>query len=333
MELNIVWFVLLVVLFSGYVILDGFDLGVGMIHFKAKNDTERRTMLNAIGPFWDGNEVWLITAGGALFAAFPNVYATVFSGFYTAFMLFLLVLIGSKEESVRWRSAWDHVFHVSSYLIALLLGVSLGNILSGVPIVIINGSKEFGGNFFTLLNPFSVLVGLVAVLGLRMHGSIYIALKTEGDLRDRVAGSIKRSFAFFLAAYAIAGIWIWIAMPQITSNFINHPIWLVFQLLAATGFVFVWIFSGKKDYMKAFLASALILLSSIAMSGIGIFPNLLIASNNPADSLTIFADSSSQPTLFTMMIIALIFVPIILIYKFIVYRIFKGKVKVESGSY
>lgn len=341
MELNIIWFVLLVVLFSGYVVLDGFDLGVGMIHFKSRSDHDRRIMLNSIGPVWDGNEVWLITAGGALFAAFPNVYATVFSGFYTAFMLFLMVLIGravsiefrSKVESATWRRTWDQVFHVSSYLITLLLGVSLGNILTGVPINVIGGVKEFGGNFFSLISPFAIAVGIVAVLGLRYHGSLFMMLKSDGELRNSIESGLRRSFYYFLIAYAFVGVWIWTDMPHLTANFREYPVWLILQLVAIICFVGLWISMGSRKYMQAFIFSALILVLSIAMCGVGIYPNLLISSGNPADSLTIFADSSSQRTLLTMLIIALIFVPIILIYKYFVYRIFKGKTQIDHNSY
>ena len=341
MELNIIWFVLLVVLFSGYVVLDGFDLGVGMIHFKARNDHDRRIMLNSIGPVWDGNEVWLITAGGALFAAFPNVYATVFSGFYTAFMLFLLVLIGravsiefrSKVELASWRQTWDQVFHISSYLIALLLGVSLGNILTGVPIDVIAGVKEFGGDFFSLLSPFAIAVGVVAVLALRFHGSLFMLIKSDGALHGVIESGLRRSFYYYLIAYAFVGVWIWTDMPHLTANFREYPVWLVLQLGAIISFVALWIGIGRRQFMKSFIYSSIILVFSIAMCGVGIYPNLLISSGNPADSLTIFADSSSQRTLQTMLIIALIFVPIILVYKFIVYRIFRGKTEIDNNSY
>jgi len=177
MDLNTVWFILIGVLFAGYAILDGFDFGVGALHLFVKDDIERRTFLNAIGPVWDGNEVWLITGGGALFAAFPEVYATVFSGFYLALFLLLVVLIfravgiefRSKRESPRWRSNWDIAFSVSSYVIALLLGVAMGNIIIGVPL---NQSHEFIGNFWTLLNPYTVIVGITTVALFMMHGEI-----------------------------------------------------------------------------------------------------------------------------------------------------------------
>lgn len=341
MELNIIWFILLIVLFSGYIILDGFDLGVGMLHFKAKTDTERRIMINSIGPVWDGNEVWLITAGGALFAAFPNVYATVFSGFYTAFILFLLVLIlrvasiefRSKVENTSWRSFWDFIFNLSSYLIALLLGVSLGNIVSGVPITLIDGVKEYGGTFWNLLHPYAIFLGLTAVLALRFHGQLYITMKTENDLRERFTKSFNLIFYLYFAFYVIQAIWAFIAYPYTLDNYLKVPIWFILPAIVLVCFILIPIYFKKNKIGTAFFLSSLILFISVAMVGIGIYPNLVIANNDPNLSLTIFTDSSSQKTLMTMLIIALIFFPIVLIYKIFVYRIFKGKVKLDSTSY
>jgi len=232
MELNIIWFVLLTVLFGGYVVLDGFDLGVGMIHLGLKSDLERRTSLNAIGPVWDANEVWLITAGGALFAAFPDVYATVFSGFYTAFMLFLLVIIGraisiefrGKVESDKWKKTWDFIFCLSSYLIVLLLGVSLGNIITGIPIY---QDKEYAGTFFTLLNPYAVMTGITAVLLIRMHGKIFLAVKTEGEIQQRVAKGINSSLILFVIAYIFHGAWTIILYPGVIKNFLFGSFYLL----------------------------------------------------------------------------------------------------------
>jgi cytochrome d ubiquinol oxidase subunit II len=341
MELNIVWFILLVVLFSGYVILDGFDLGVGMNFFKAKTDEERRILLNSIGPVWDGNEVWLITAGGALFAAFPNVYATVFSGFYTALILVLLVLIGrvvaiefrSKDDRPGWRNFWDVVFLISSYLITLLLGVALGNIVAGVPIVEINGVKEFGGTFFTLLRPYTIFYGLTAVIALKMHGLYYASIKTEGELNARIKKSIPKLTILFLVFYLIQMGWTFLDYTMSAANFINHNFWFVLPVITIASLIIAMRLSKMGKAFAAFIFTSLSLLMGIATVGVGIFPNLLIASNNPANSLTIFTDASSPGTLMTMLVIACIFVPIVLIYKFFVYRIFKGKVKLDSSSY
>ena len=191
MDLNIIWFLLIAVLLIGYAILDGFDLGVGVLHLFTKDENERRININSIAPVWDGNEVWLLTAGGALFAAFPIVYATVFSGFYLAFMLLLFALIfravsmefRGKVDSPKWRSVWDWAFGLGSLLPALLYGVAIGNILRGIPI---NSEGYFTGNFFSLLNPYSILVGLLSLVLFTMHGSIYLSMKSAGAHRERV---------------------------------------------------------------------------------------------------------------------------------------------------
>jgi len=341
MELNIIWFILLIVLFSGYVVLDGFDLGVGMLHFKAKTDDERRILLNSIGPVWDGNEVWLITAGGALFAAFPNVYATVFSGFYTAFMLFLLVLIGravsiefrSKVENPKWRITWDVVFHISSYLIAILLGVTLGNLIAGVPITTIDGVKEFDGSFLGLLNPYSIFLGCTAAIALRFHGSLYLLMKTSGELKERIEKRVKFLMILFIMFLALLTIWTWFANSHHTENFLYNPIWFIFPLLIIISFILIPKFLNKQKYFTGFVFSSLILVSCIVITEIGLYPNLLYSNTNPLNSLNIFEDASSQKTLMVMLIIALIGVPLMLIYKFFVYRIFKGKVQIDSNSY
>ena len=210
MWLNITWFVLYVVIIAGYVILDGFDLGVGMLSpFLAKDDTEKRIFLNAIGPVWDGNEVWLVLGGGALFAAFPLVYASLFSGFYLAMMLVLLVLIlrtvaiefRSKRESQRWRSTWDWFFFGSSLGITLLLGVALGNVIRGVPL---DQQGNMDISLVDLLNPYSLFVGITAVAMLCLHGSIFLAMKVEGDLLDRVKAAIPRLMAVFFVLMTVA---------------------------------------------------------------------------------------------------------------------------------
>jgi cytochrome bd ubiquinol oxidase subunit II len=209
LDLNTVWFVLVGALFTGYVILDGFDLGVGVLHlFAARRDEERRVFLNAIGPVWDGNEVWLVTGGGALFAAFPAVYATVFSGFYLAFMALLCALIfravaiefRSKHPSPRWRALWDASFALGSFGSALLIGIAMGNIVRGVPI---DARGEFAGTFPGLLQPYALLMGVTTVALFAMHGAIYLVLKTEGELQARIRGWVNPLIIAFILCYAI----------------------------------------------------------------------------------------------------------------------------------
>ena len=338
MDLNIIWFILIAVLLIGYIILDGFDMGVGMLHMTAKSDTERRIMINAIGPVWDGNEVWLITGGGALFAAFPHVYATVFSGFYSAFMLFLTVLIGravaiefrSKVESPSWRKIWDWIFHVSSYLIALLLGVTLGNLITGIPV---GPDMEFTGTFFGLLNPYAVFCGITAVLLIRLHGTIYMTMKTDGEFRDRFVSKITRTLIIYFVVSLGLHAWTIFQYPQVTENMMNTPIWFIFPVLIILSVILIPGFVKKQKFFTAFTFSSLIILSSISMVAVGIFPNMVISNPGIENSLTIYNAASSQGTLETMLIIALIGVPLVLSYTVVVYRVFRGKVEIGPSSY
>ncbi len=337
MDLNIIWFILIVTLFVGYIVLDGFDLGVGMTYFVSKTDDERRLMLNSIGPLWDGNEVWLITAGGALFAAFPHVYATVFSGFYTAFMLFLLVLImravslefRSKVESASWRKTWDILFNVASYLIILLLGVAFGNIASGLPI---DENMEFAGNFFTLLNPYSIFLGLTAVTLIRLHGKLFLLLKTEGELFDRIKSTVKKGYFIFLVFYAVLIVWTTMYNAHLLSVLINPAAWLI-PIICMVGIVFIPLGISKSKYFMSFLGSSIIIAGSIIFVAAGIFPNFVISSTIPTNSLTIYNAASSAATLYNMLIIALIGLPLVFAYQILVYRIFNGKVKIDNHSY
>ena len=228
MDLNLLWFFLVGALLTGYAILDGFDLGVGTLHLFTRTDHERRISMNSIGPVWDGNEVWLVTGGGALFAAFPEAYATAFSGFYLAFMLVLFALIfravalefRSKRPEAAWRSFWDASFSVSSTLAALLFGVAVGNMMQGIPV---GADREFSGNLLTLLTPYPIMVGVLTVAMFTMHGSIYLLLKTEGDLHRRVRMWCWRAFGFFLAIYMFTTIVTLIRVPNATRNFTDFP--------------------------------------------------------------------------------------------------------------
>ena len=337
MDYHAIWFILIVVLFVGYVVLDGFDLGVGMSFFQAKTDAERRILLNSIGPLWDGNEVWLITAGGALFAAFPDVYATVFSGFYTAFMLFLLVLITravslefrSKVENITWRKVWDALFNISSYLIILLLGVSFGNIASGIPI---DEHFEFAGNLFTLLNPYAIYLGLSAIVLIRLHGKLFLLMKTEGELFDRIKASIFRGWIIFVLFYIILFIWTSVQNAHLLKIF-ESPIAYLIPIICFAGVIGIPYFVKKEKYFMAFVSSSLVITASIVFVAAGLFPNFVLSNPIPANSLTAYDHSSSELTLHTMFIIAMIGIPLVLAYQIIVLRIFRGKVKIDNHSY
>jgi cytochrome bd ubiquinol oxidase subunit II len=337
-DLNLLWFVLLGVLLAGYAILDGFDLGVGIIHLIARNNEQRRLMINSIGPLWDGNEVWLVTFGGAMFAAFPYAYATVFSGFYTAFMLLLFALIfravsiefRSKRESKAWRSFWDWSFFAASALATLLFGVAAGNALIGIPI---DAQGNFTGSFFTLLRPFPILVGLLTVSFAAMHGSIYLYVKTEGEIQKLVHPWMWRTFGFSLIFYMLTTIFLLSIKPDATHNFITYPWSWAFVVLSIVAFANIprAIFLGRPFY--AFLSSSTTIFSLVFLFSFTLYPNLVASSLSPDNNLTIFNAASSHKTLGIMAIIALIGMPFVLAYTIAIYWAFRGKVKLTEHSY
>lgn len=338
LDLNSIWYILVGVLFSGYAILDGFDLGVGALHLFTKGDTHRRLMINAIGPVWDGNEVWLVTGGGALFAAFPIVYATAFSGFYIALMLLLFALIfravaiefRSKKPEAGWRKTWDTSFSISSVLSALLIGVALGNIARGVPL---DSAGEFAGTFWGLLNPYAILVGLTTVALFAMHGAIYILLKTEGDLHDLVRSWINRLILIFITFYVLTSVATILFMPMMTEAFRQSPILFVLPLLNALAIANIprEVHHGR-DW-RAFLSSCFSMIFLLTIFGIGMYPYLIHSIPHPEHGLDIYNAASSQKTLRIMLIIALIGMPLVIAYTTAIYRIFRGKVRLDASSY
>ena len=338
LDLNTVWFILIGVLLAGYAILDGFDLGVGALHLFTKTDNERRIMLNSIGPVWDGNEVWLVTGGGALFAAFPNVYATVFSGFYIAFILLLVVLIfravsiefRSKRESARWRNNWDIAFSISSIFIAFLAGVALGNIIQGVPLA---ADKEFLGSFWTLIGPYTVGVGITTVALFMMHGAIYVVMKTEGEMHDKIRGWVNNTIIFFVICYATITMATLIFQPHMVAHFKSFPAAFIIALLNMLAIANIprEIHLGR-DF-RAFLSSCASIAALMTLFAIGIFPNLVLSNPNPEFSLNIYDAASSARTLKIMLIIAIIGLPFVLTYTISIYWIFRGKVKLDTTSY
>lgn len=338
MDLNTTWFVLVGVLFTGYAILDGFDFGVGMLHLFTKTDEERRLMINSIGPVWDGNEVWLVTGGGALFAAFPDVYATVFSGFYIPLYLLLACLIfraisiefRSKEPWLWWRRWWDRAFGVSSFVAALLIGVALGNIIWGIPL---GADKEFQGTFFGILHPYALLVGITTVALFVMHGSIYVVMKTEGPLHEKIRGWIRNTMIFFIITYALLTVVTLLYVPHMTERIKAHPAWFLLPLINMMAIANIpreiyW----RRD-MRAFISSAVVIATLMALCAVGIFPNLVASRPFIEHSLTVWNASSSQKTLRIMLTIAAIGMPIVICYTLSIYWIFRGKVKIDSRSY
>lgn len=339
LDLNTVWYILITVLLSGYAILDGFDLGVGPWHILAKSDVERRTILNAIGPVWDGNEVWLITGGGALFAAFPAVYATAFSGFYLALMLLLLGLIfravaidfRGKQPMAWWRQVWDISFGISSILVSLLLGVALGNVVRGIPL---NGDGEYLGGFWNLLNPYSILLGLLAVALFAMHGGIYLLIKTEGELQKRLIKQIQQVSFVAAGLYILTVAVTFLCVPLVAGKFMTYPGLLILPLAGILATVAVLQFLRRGRFIRAFLSSCAALAILLIFFAVGLFPNLIFSPTESSyNSLTIYNAASSQKTLKIMLIIAAIGMPLVIAYTISIYRIFRGKVKIDAASY
>lgn len=337
-DLNSAWFILVGVLFTGYAMLDGFDLGIGALHLLTKQDEERRLLLNAIGPVWDGNEVWLVTGGGALFAAFPNVYATVFSGFYLAFVFLLVALIfravaiefRSKQSMRWWRQMWDVGFAAGSILSSFLIGVAMGNIAWGVPI---DARGEFAGTFWTLLRPYPILLGVTTIALFMMHGSIYALLKIEGKLHDKLRGWIQHIIIFFIICYAVTTMATLLYVPHMATRVRANP-WL-FSIALADMLAIANIpreISKHRDG-RAFISSCAAMAALMALFGLEMYPNLVLSNPDVEHSLTIYNAASSQKTLSIMLTIALIGVPIVLSYTVSIYWIFRGKVKLDKQSY
>ncbi|GMU23001.1 MAG: cytochrome oxidase d subunit II [Phycisphaerae bacterium] len=339
MDLPAIWFVLLGILLAGYAVLDGFDLGVGILHPLARSDHERRVFINAIGPLWDGNEVWLVTFGGALFAAFPEAYATIFSGFYTAFMLLLFALIfraasiefRSKMDSPGWRRAWDLGFFGSSLLATVLFGVAVGNGMIGVPL---NERGVFTGGFLDLLRPYPIMVGLLSVAMFAMHGALYLYLKVpQGELHARIGQWMWHTWGIFLVIYILTTMYTLVAVPRAVANFEQWP-WaagiVVVNVLAVAAIPRA-VYADKPR--QSFLASCVTILAMVMLFSMALWPNLVTARNNPEFSLTVYRSASSQKTLWIMLIIALIGMPLVLTYTAIVYWVFRRRVEIGPTSY
>lgn len=337
-DLNVIWFVLVGVLLTGYAVLDGFDLGTGALHLLARKDEHRRLMINAIGPVWDGNEVWLVTGGGALFAAFPEVYATVFSGFYLAFMLVLCVLIfravaiefRSKLPMAWWRQMWDVSFSVASIGISLLLGVAFGNVIWGVPLT---PQREFAGTFLGLLHPYALLVGVTTLALFMMHGAIYVALKTEGELQAQARGWINSAIIFFVICYGLTTMATLLYVPHMSQHMRDHPIFFGIPILTMLAIANIPREVHHGNDFGAFFSSGMTMVGLMSLVAIGIFPNLVLARPAAELSLTIYNAASSPKTLGIMLVIAGIGVPMVLAYTASIYYIFRGKVKLDSMSY
>ena len=333
--LETTWFVLWGVLWTGYFVLDGFDLGLGtLMPFLARNDGERRVIFNAQGPFWDGNEVWLLTAGGATFAAFPGTYAVMFSSLYTPLMLLLFALIlrgisfemRSKEEAAWWRNTWDACMVVGSFLPALLLGVAFANIFKGLPL---DKAGILHGNLLTLLNPYGLLGGVLFVMLFAVHGSLWLAIKASGELGGRGAAMAARLWPALLVVAVAFLVATWFA-TDLYANIGRWPLLAIFPLLAVAGLLGTRVFLAQKAYWKAWGASAATIAGATAFGVAGLYPRLLPSSLDPAATLTAFNSASSHLTLSIMLGVALVFVPIVLLYQLWVYRTFSFPISVAD---
>jgi len=330
MELQIIWFVLWSVLWAVYFMLDGFVLGSGMLqNFVAKNDTDRRVVINTLGPVWDGNEVWLITAGGATFAAFPTTYALMFSYLYTALFLLLLALIvrgvafefRGKVEDPRWKAIWDRAILVSSFLPALLFGVAFGNIFKGLPM----DAAGYHGGLLSLLNPYGLVTGVLFVLLFLVHGALYLSVKTVGAVKDR---SRATASAIWIPLLVVAVAFLAYTYPatHLFDNFLAHPALLIVPVLAVAALLAIKVFLAKGDLLKAFTASSLTIVLVVATGVTGLFPNLIPSTLDTQYSLTIYNSSSSPYTLKIMTAVIFLFLPIVIAYKIWVYRVFRAPV-------
>ncbi len=338
MDLNTLWFILIAVLYIGFFVLEGFDFGVGMLQpFIGKNDVERRVVINTIGPHWDANEVWLLTAGGATFAAFPMWYATMFSGFYLPLFLLLAALImrglalefRSKDENPKWRSFWDYAICVGSLVAALLLGVAFANLVRGVPI---DAEMNYVGGFFNLLNPYALLGGVSAVVLFILHGAIFLSMKTTGNVEERAKKVARRMWLPVVIIMLLFLIATYFQTDLLLQLGINPGL---IPLAGMAALLSVWFLLRKERFGWAFgMTSVGIAFALVTMFQI-MYPRVMISSLNPDWSLTIYNASSSPYTLTVMTIVALIFVPIVLIYQGWSYWIFRKRIvaKPETLTY
>jgi cytochrome bd ubiquinol oxidase subunit II len=331
MLLETIWFILWGVLWGIYFMLDGFDFGIGtLMPFIAADDTDRRIMYNAMGPYWDGNEVWLITAGGVTFAAFPTTYAVMFSTLYTPLLLILFALIvraaafefRAKVDSPGWRSLWDACLFIGSFAPALLFGVAFANIFQGIPF---NADYVFEGNLFTLLNPYGIAGGVFFVIVFIVHGALWLAVKTEGTIQTKAAGIAFQGWNVMFIGAVVFLAFTYVATP-LYNNYFAHPVLFVIPLIAVVGLVLMRLYIAKNAWWSAWFASSLTILAVVMFGVVGLYPNLYPSSVDPALSLTIANSSSSQLTLKIMLAVALVFVPIVIAYQVWAYHLFRDKV-------
>lgn len=339
MALETLWYAVIGISVLLYTVLDGFDLGVGALHLLARNDQQRRIFINSIGPVWDGNEVWLVIIMGGLFAGFPNVYATIFSGFYSLLMFLIAGLMfravaiefRSKRESPIWRKTWDVVFSFASILVAFMLGVLIGNMIHGIPL---DAEQNYVGDFSYFFHPYCVLVGITTTALFAMHGATYLNMKTEGETHATIQKWIQPAIFMFLFWYVATTIATLIYMPHMLETFHKSPWLFIFPLLSFFSILNIPYQIRKQNSGWAFLSSALSIALLLVLYGLGTYPVIVPSTLEPAlHSLTIYNTASTPKTLGILMIVVAIGVPLVLAYGFWVYHIFRGKVKLDKSSY
>ncbi|MCP8896248.1 cytochrome d ubiquinol oxidase subunit II [Shinella daejeonensis] len=366
--LRIIWWLLLGILLLGFAVTDGFDLGVGtLLPFVARTDVERRIVINTIGPIWEGNQVWLILGGGAIFAAWPPLYAVSFSGFYLAMFAILMALIlrpvgfkyRSKRESARWRNNWDRALFIGGFVPSLIFGVAVGNVLQGVPFRFADDMRIFyEGSFFGLLNPFALACGLLSLAMFVMHGAAWLVLKTNGEIAERARRFGATAALAVILLFALAGLWVSFGMdgyvlvgPAVTdgpanpllkdaapqagawlANYALHPWTVIAPILGFAGAAASWLLLRSRREVIPLLFSKLSIIGIISTVGLSMFPFILPSSIDPRSSLTVWDASSSHMTLFIMLVGTGIFLPLIVAYTAWVYRVLWGKVDEESVS-
>ncbi|MEL7249218.1 MAG: cytochrome d ubiquinol oxidase subunit II [Bacteroidota bacterium] len=332
------WFLLIGGVFSGYAILDGFDLGAGAWHLFFRKEKSRRIALNAVGPVWDGNEVWLVIGGGALFAGFPHVYATLLSAMYVPFMLFLLFLIlraisiefRSKEEMKWWRSMWDTTYSVASIALALALGLVLGNVLQGMPI---GADKEFAGSWLMFLNPYAFLTAFTTLALFMMHGAIYLLMKTEGRLYAKLTVLLKRAIIAFVLLFSLTSLYTLIYIPHLSDDFKAQPVLFIVPVLTFLTIANIPRLAAKRKFKPAFFFSALGIALLLVLVAIELYPTVLLSTLDPAYSIDVYTAASSEKSLGIMLLFAAIGIPLVGGYTYFVYKTFAGKVELDEMSY
>ena len=359
--LRVIWWLLLGVLLIGFAIMDGFDLGVGLLlPFVARTDGERRVAINSIGPVWEGNQVWLILGAGAIFAAWPAIYAVAFSGFYLAMFVVLCALIlrpvgfkyRSKLEGRRWRAVWDWMLFLGGFVPALIFGVAVGNALLGAPFAFDDTLRmTYHGSFFDLLSPFAVLCGLVSVTMLAMHGGNYLAVKADGPVAARARTAAIFAAILLVALFAVAGVWTASLQGYRISSALAHdaasnplgktvvretgawlanyrsmPWTMAAPALGFLGALLAGVTAWRRYERSAFLASSASVFGVVATAGVSMFPFILPSSFDPASSLTVWDASSSRTTLLVMLIAVVLLLPVVLAYTAFIYRVLRGKV-------